>query len=440
MRKRIQSSLRAPVCLRLENFEDRCLLSSVSFSLASGLLPALAPAIKSVPPLISTATSTVNNAGSVHAGAALPSAAGLAALIANVNPIVNLAGPVIIPFLNVTNMGIVDTALSVASTALGVNLAGPNPVSVQVSTPVGAAVSTIGIAGLSAGVNVKLNDAGALPIHVDLGSVAAPVIETEPAANLNLNLGGTSSPMVDVRAYAGPLPGNSLDILVRADVDHGEGQAIHIQASGPVGVNDTTVQVAVMSPENRQTQIPSGFDNERGNDTVQEPVLSAAPAETALLESQVMSFSALPTSFGAIVLNDLATEAQAIAAGNLDAPPEVRRITSDSGASEADGSALPGPRSEDLLSNARPFDLAALEGDLQAFLEQIGQLGGELSSLLARMNLSPCLVAIAVTAVAGELTRRRLQGPRRAPLLAACEGANLTWFPCLTGPFSREEL
>src|SRR5207253_4056723 len=91
------------------------------------------------------------------------------------------------------------------------------------------------------------------------------------------------------------------------------------------------------------------------------------------------------------------------------------------------------------LADLLPLDLASLEGDIQAFLQQIEQLGGELSSLLARMNLSPLLMAVAVAAVAGELTRRHLQGPHRRPQLAACEGATLAWFPDLTGPWSPKE-
>jgi hypothetical protein len=88
-----------------------------------------------------------------------------------------------------------------------------------------------------------------------------------------------------------------------------------------------------------------------------------------------------------------------------------------------------------------PFNLASLERDIQAFLEQIEQLGGELSSLLARMNLAPWLMSIAVAAVAGEIVRRRLQEPHRCPQpqLAACEGASLAWFPGLTGPWSPKE-
>jgi hypothetical protein len=131
--------------------------------------------------------------------------------------------------------------------------------------------------------------------------------------------------------------------------------------------------------------------------------------------------------------------AEAVWPDESEALPAIRQVSLVGGAGEEEKDLpIPSPRSQGLAADWLSFDLGALEGNIETFLEQVEQLGAELSSLLGRMNVSPLFMAVAIAAVAGEMARRQLQRPRHRPLLTACEGRTGAWFPSLIGPWSVE--
>jgi hypothetical protein len=178
------------------------------------------------------------------------------------------------------------------------------------------------------------------------------------------------------------------------------------------------------------------IDNELPKDIIPDPARSAAIPGGPIENAQSNDLPSLPMSFATSVVNDLTERAQSGGLVPLDQPELAGPAALHGGATEvAEDSPMPSRPSEALLADLLPSDLASLELDLQAFLEQIERLGGELMSLLGRMNLSAWLVTAAVAAVAGEIARRQLQA-RRGPLLVTGEDATFAWFPGLTGPES----
>jgi hypothetical protein len=94
---------------------------------------------------------------------------------------------------------------------------------------------------------------------------------------------------------------------------------------------------------------------------------------------------------------------------------------------------LPAPSAEGLPPDLVRFNAAGLEQDLQSFLDQIDQLGGELIGVLRGLHLSPWLMAVAVTAAAGEMARRRQRQWQRGLAAGDAAAAGTTWFTDLTG-------
>jgi hypothetical protein len=97
------------------------------------------------------------------------------------------------------------------------------------------------------------------------------------------------------------------------------------------------------------------------------------------------------------------------------------------------------PQVADLLDGFVPFDLRALETAMQKFLDQVEDLGGDAAGWIARMNLSPWIVAAAVGLAACDVARRKREQSRRGLALAGGEAATLTWSPGLAGVWSVEE-
>jgi hypothetical protein len=497
MRKHCHSVLRlSRPLLRLEMFENRDLFSVGNSLLAPALLePPTTPALTGL------AATTANLLGaSALTGAGTPNVAGTAGSPLGLNPTLNVAlGSLAIPNASnssanpIVHLGVGTSLPAIASVVVatsagltsGIAATLPemigitSPASLQVSLDVG--LGPVGIAGVSAGVDLQVHAAGSLA-----------GFSIEPVNDVNVALGGTTttnvgvklnaeSPAVVIRQDVGahltldrepdpsssegpPLGGNGYvglggNIVVatgskidsalagaqgfrlqgNADSNGGVGTAVNM--SGPKASTSAGVQGAAPTTEgNQDTEIPFQRDDDLQKDVIPEPARFDATLETTLENSQLIAFFPWSTSFRT-GQDDLAGEAPAVRPGSSAGPAAVGQATIQSSASELDDdSPIPCPRREEGLADLLPFNLASLEGDIQAFLEQIEQLGGELSSLLARMNLSPWLMSIAVAAVAGEIVRRRFQEePHRRPQLAACESASLAWFPGLTGPWSPKE-
>jgi hypothetical protein len=109
------------------------------------------------------------------------------------------------------------------------------------------------------------------------------------------------------------------------------------------------------------------------------------------------------------------------------------------GDESAENADTPSPLTSAVSSNFLPFDLASLERALKQFLDQIRDLGGELFSLLERMNLSPWLVALAVAGVTYEVARRRMRQPQGGLILAGAHAGTLPWFAGLIDPSPTED-
>jgi hypothetical protein len=271
---------------------------------------------------------------------------------------------------------------------------------------------------------------------IDVGSGALRPLDIKPTDQVNAIV----SPNVGGNIYAGLAHPSSVDVFIPLSVDEGP-QAISLQPYVTSGLGATTVPATVSISEN----LPDAdslvrLDNEPQNSLVHGATRSDATRETTLENAFLVAFPAQQITSFAGTVDELVADAEASRPENTARPSVAVQGTFFAGASEIDDAfSTPSPRAGGLMANLLPLDLASLEGDIQAFLQQIDQLGVELSGLLARMNLSPWLVAVAVTAIAGEIARRRLQRSQHGPLLAASEGATFVWFPGLTGPWSPEE-
>src|SRR5262249_9949588 len=77
---------------------------------------------------------------------------------------------------------------------------------------------------------------------------------------------------------------------------------------------------------------------------------------------------------------------------------------------------------------------------IQQFLDQLDEIGNELSRGLANSPWAAWLLAGTLSVAAIELTRRRFHRRRTRVALAGVRDESLSWVPGLPGPFSTEEL
>jgi hypothetical protein len=474
MRKRYHSDPRFSRPLGLEIFEDRCLFSVANSLLAPAFLSPrlLEPPTLPTPALTRVVVPTDTLLGvTARTGADMPNGAGAPGSQGSGHIAVALNPSGLTSVVGTTSASLTGGIAGTLSELIGII----STTNLQVS--LGVQVSPVGIVGISTVVaaSVGAGDAGTAQLNVGIGSNVLPGLSIRPVDGVSVTVGGTTSPAVGVKLNAELVHGDSLNGVIRVDVGasgpqeapppgnpttdlvgayltldreagpNGLGGGNIVVASEGVGTGfnantSARAQVAAPTPErNPDTEIPLQSGDEPRKDAIPEPAGSDAALEPNLQNSQRIALLPWSTSLLVRVPDDLAGETQARRPDGIDSPAAAGPATVQSGTSEVGADApLPPPRHEG-LTDSLSFDLALLEGDIQAFLQQIEQLGGELSSLLARMNLSPWLMAIAVAAVAGEIARLRLQGPHRRPQLAACEGETLAWFPGLTGPWSPKE-
>src|SRR5262245_24007817 len=88
-----------------------------------------------------------------------------------------------------------------------------------------------------------------------------------------------------------------------------------------------------------------------------------------------------------------------------------------------------------LATNDPPLGVA-----IQQFLDQLDEIGNELSRGLANSPWAAWLLAGTLSVAAIELTRRRFHRRRTRVALAGVRDESLSWVPGLPGPFSTEEL
>ncbi len=91
-----------------------------------------------------------------------------------------------------------------------------------------------------------------------------------------------------------------------------------------------------------------------------------------------------------------------------------------------------------LLEAVAPFDRDAVQAAMRQFLEQVENLGGDASSWLAQMNLSPWVVGMALGLTAYDVARRRRQ-TQRGLALTDDDGTPITWFPGLAGVWNVQD-
>jgi hypothetical protein len=116
-------------------------------------------------------------------------------------------------------------------------------------------------------------------------------------------------------------------------------------------------------------------------------------------------------------------------AGAIDSASE--RVFAASWQEEA--GAGPAPAASDHLAEAKPLDLAGVEGLLQEFLDGLADLRQEAEGWLTGLGPWPWVFLAASLAAACELARRRHgRGAGGGP--SGEHEAALTWFPGLNGP------
>jgi hypothetical protein len=90
------------------------------------------------------------------------------------------------------------------------------------------------------------------------------------------------------------------------------------------------------------------------------------------------------------------------------------------------------PQAIDRLVEALPVDLEAIDRVLGSYLDEIDDLGGTMSDLLAGDGIAPWLMGIAAVS-AGCLTVRRLRRrSRNAPLSVAASEDSTSWLLDMT--------
>ena len=97
------------------------------------------------------------------------------------------------------------------------------------------------------------------------------------------------------------------------------------------------------------------------------------------------------------------------------------------------------PHMSGILESVVPFDREAVQAAVQQLLTQLEDLGGDAASWLARLNLSPWVVAVAVGLTACDVVRRRQQKALSGLVLTDEQGTPITWFPGLAGVWSMQD-
>ena len=452
MRKHLHSDLRSSRPLHLEIFEDRCLLSGTNSLLALPLLstatppsgqittPAVtqlaAPALGSLGVTASAVRNALSGAGTAATAFGLVPALNLGlgsvanivstvsstvtALALGASASLNLANTPLANALAIVTNSVAAVVPEVAALTTTPSL--PVSISAQVTPTVVAGSVTVDTSRVNTGADLRLTTAGGGQVDVGSGSVP-PALEIGPVTIITVSDGGTGGSSGNVRLDTDLVPLASSNQMRIAAVEQGPGQlqpqiSVSAGVGGPGLTLDSGADLGLRGSEEsvglREAEIVVQLVNGLHEDDFR-ALADSLPTAEAVGQADVGRQESKDTP----------------AAGNQGA------ITG--GASDLDdASPIPTPRTEAVLADLLPLNLASLEADLQTFLAQLEQLGGELSSLLGRMNLSPWLMAIAVAAIAGEVARR-LQRSQHGRLLAAADGATLAWFPELSGPWSGKE-
>jgi hypothetical protein len=94
------------------------------------------------------------------------------------------------------------------------------------------------------------------------------------------------------------------------------------------------------------------------------------------------------------------------------------------------------PERSDMAIEAAPFDMIAMENALQQFLDQATQLRDHVGSWIGQTGLWPWLIlTTALTALAHELVRRRLQQNQAAQVMTEQGSLEvLSWYRGFHGP------
>lgn len=497
MRPCILSRLRSSRPLRLEIVEDRCLLSG---SALVPTLPLLAPAslasstslalvrTQVAEPVITpagvaglTGSAVSNSAGKSSSASVLNPARILPTEVRDsprpantspwtvVNPVGNIASFFVSSSERLTTplAHSLSKALEVTST-IGVT----GSVGTQLSGP----AIVVNLLSVRAAVDLELNDltvtGGLSGGSSPNGAVMLDAEAAEPSAiGVDLRIGQAGSPELPLQEKAaGNLGGSKLTLTVGANSGStgtqsppsgdvyrggefstgrgGGGEAFNVQGtvgsgrSGGLVPNPSGFATNVSAPgaaTTSATATPFGVDGGLESIVVHPLPDSDAAAETVPESTQLVAFLPVQVNSTGTLLHDVLGGAETVKPDNSEPPPVAPRTAVLQGASEPkeDGLLAP-PQSNGQPADWLPVNLAALEGEIQTFFEQVEQLGVGLGSLLGRMNLSPWFTTIAVAAVAGEMARRHMQRPPPRPLLTACEDATGAWFPGLAGPWSLE--
>jgi hypothetical protein len=443
MRQRLPSALRSSRPLHLELFETRCLLSGGG----SLLNPLLSP-----PPLLNFTTL----ATTPLAPPALPAINATNTITQTTANLLNgFAGGVSTPRTNTVIVlpQAATTGLSTISAATASLLTSVNNFTAAIADPLpGLVGATTNAVPAFVSPSLPLNPveiasdlAGAVPISFDIG------LRVE-GSGINVGLGQKTGPLATTIDWSGKrlqvevavapvangptLPVNATIVMSGETVFHWDNvvQALSSGGDEPSEIGPSLLVVNV-SP---LIQTAGAFP-----DQITERRLSLErDSESATLDhSPFFTFVPLPVDSLTAVVTDSGGGADAALEPDYSAAPGLaRQVPIEAGASdtEEDSPVFP-PSSQGVLADLFPLDLTSLEGDIQTFLEQLEQLGAELSSMLGRMNLSPLLMAAAITALAGEMVRRQWHHrPQPRPLLASFAGAPAE---CgLPDPWSAENL
>jgi hypothetical protein len=463
----------------VELLETRCLLSS------SGLLPALlppvtAPASQAVAPLAaaSTVTSAVTNTLTPPARSAAGAAANPVSTPATTHPL--SAVPLQID-LAVSTPDLGGDALQLSVNAAA-QVGGSSLVSVQANTAVHADVG----AALDLGATTQVGvDLGSTPgatggsgsgVSVQVGTGLGVDVGGGGGVGVGAQLGGGSSSSGTTSDNQG---GGGVGVTVSVGLGDGGGSRAGQSGGGlGVGVNlgGTTAEHATsLPPVGPQTTDPTSITPVP---VVSGPVMGPVPAPAVDPAADVIARPLTDSPAPAQVIGDAPAPAVvtlAPSAGLLpQAPPLFGPAAPDDGTAQGPAAGrltgddllaadilpvaaadagevtpshlhvlqlsataaqdVPPPQAAALVTEANPFELSALENVVQQFLAQLTGLQQELHGWLAALGFWPwVLIALAVTAAASELLRRRQAQSR---WLIAASAGDLA-LSCLPGPDDR---
>ena len=412
------SDKKIPCRLNVESLEDRRVLSLLGLAGASQLMPLAPPAPAVVQIVAAPAEQSVQDAGQTPATISRGS---------------DTLAEILVPITN---------TVSAAPTFLN-RLAGEANVTVLAGEAAPSALPTIDTVGAvdhffeamrgeSSGVAPDHTARGGIATELSLGlAIDLPIANVEvtvapPSGDgSSIRLGVSAQVGSDTTELSSPNgPVISLGLNTQVTLEHHEGS----RADHGVGVS---IGASVPGSSSRFVDVSVGTPNAAGSGRSFFASLTPTVSEGPALGTSPLANLGIDPGRGANQPIEAFTKAGAggseIAATGL--PPTGPRLNANPVESVPVEQVTFSPESSGLLTEATPFELAAMERALRQFLDQLDELRENVGAWLSDAGPLPWVfLSMAVAALANEILRRRLQQAQDRRRLGGKDGDEaMTW-------------